>query len=87
MPTVTPNASIHSCLCNGRGFWFIQRCFSSSSDPDVARDVLQLIRSLRLISDTVSVEMAYEMEKALEYRQPPGRAAELVLENMLCNDK
>lgn len=86
MPTVTPNASIRSRLCSGRGFCLFNHwCFSSSSDPDVARDVLQLVRSLRLISDNISVEMAYEMEKALEYLQPPGRAAELVLENMLCN--
>uniref|UniRef100_A0A3Q2PVR1 Nucleoporin 160 n=1 Tax=Fundulus heteroclitus TaxID=8078 RepID=A0A3Q2PVR1_FUNHE len=58
-----------------------------SDDPDVARDVLQLVRTLRLVSDTVSAEMAYEMEKALEYLQTPERAAELVLENMVCNDK
>ncbi|KAK5615712.1 hypothetical protein CRENBAI_023015 [Crenichthys baileyi] len=59
-----------------------------SDDPDVARDVLQLVRTLRLVSDAVSAEMAYEMEKALEYLQtPPERAAELVLENMMCNDR
>ncbi|XP_017292270.1 nuclear pore complex protein Nup160 [Kryptolebias marmoratus] len=57
-----------------------------ADDPEVARDVLQLVQSLRLISDAVSAEMAYEMEKALEYLQTPERAAELVLENMLCND-
>lgn len=58
-----------------------------SSDPDMARDVLQLIQCLRLVSDAVSTEMAYEMEKALEYLQAPEKAAEVVLENMLCNDK
>ncbi|KAM9377512.1 nuclear pore complex protein Nup160 isoform 2-T2 [Pholidichthys leucotaenia] len=57
-----------------------------SEDPDVGRDILQLVQCLRLVSDTVSGEMAYEMEKALEYLQPPEKAAELVLENMLCND-
>uniref|UniRef100_A0A3Q2CWA9 Nucleoporin 160 n=1 Tax=Cyprinodon variegatus TaxID=28743 RepID=A0A3Q2CWA9_CYPVA len=56
------------------------------SDPDVARDILQLVRTLRLVSDAVSAEMAYEMEKALEYLQTPERAAELVLENMVCSD-
>uniref|UniRef100_A0A1A7YTS7 Nucleoporin 160kDa n=1 Tax=Iconisemion striatum TaxID=60296 RepID=A0A1A7YTS7_9TELE len=57
-----------------------------TDDPDMARDVLQLVQSLRLISDAVSSEMTYEMEKALEYLQIPERAAELVLEKMLCND-
>uniref|UniRef100_A0A3Q4I347 Nucleoporin 160 n=1 Tax=Neolamprologus brichardi TaxID=32507 RepID=A0A3Q4I347_NEOBR len=55
-------------------------------DPEAGRDVLQLVQCLRLISDAVSAEMAYEMEKALEYLQAPERAAELVLENLLCND-
>lgn len=58
-----------------------------SSDPEVGRDVLQLVQCLRLVSDAVSGEMAYEMEKALEHLQSPERAADLVLENMLSNDK
>lgn len=58
-----------------------------SSDPEVGRDVLQLVQCLRLVSDAVSVDQAYEMEKALEHLQSPERAAELVLENMLSNDK
>lgn len=57
------------------------------SDPDVGRDVLQLVQCVRLLSDSVSGEMAYEMEKALEYLQTPERAAELVMEDMLCNDR
>uniref|UniRef100_A0A672YNC0 Nucleoporin 160 n=1 Tax=Sphaeramia orbicularis TaxID=375764 RepID=A0A672YNC0_9TELE len=57
-----------------------------AEDPEVGRDVLQLVQCLRLVSDTVSGEMAYEMEKALEHLQSPERAAELVLENMLSND-
>ncbi|XP_047451481.1 nuclear pore complex protein Nup160 [Mugil cephalus] len=57
-----------------------------TDDPDVGRDVLQLVQCLRLVSDAVSGEMAYEMEKALEYLQSPERAAELILESMLCND-
>lgn len=63
-----------------------QLLFLSSSAPEAARDVLQLVQSLRLISESVSAEMAYEMEKALEYLQTPERAAERVLEDMLCND-
>ncbi|CAN9498665.1 unnamed protein product [Ophioblennius macclurei] len=57
-----------------------------TEDPDLARDVLQLVRCLRLVSDAVSPECAYDMEKALEYLQPPEGAAERVLESMLCND-
>lgn len=58
-----------------------------SSDPDVGRDVLQLVQCLRLISEAVPPELAYEMEKALEHLQSPERAAELILENMLSDDK
>lgn len=58
-----------------------------SADPDVGRDVLQLVQCLRLVSDAVSPDMAYEMEKALEHLQSPERAAELILDNMLSNDK
>lgn len=59
-----------------------------TEDPDLARDILQLVRCLRLVSDAIAVapECAYEMEKALEYLLPPEGAAELVLERMLCND-
>ncbi|XP_028306669.1 nuclear pore complex protein Nup160 [Gouania willdenowi] len=57
-----------------------------TEDPDLGRDVLQLFQCLRLVSDAVSMDMAYEMEKAVEHLQPPERAAELVLEALLCND-
>lgn len=57
------------------------------SDPEVGRDVLQLVQCLRLVSDAVSGEMVYEMEKALEHLHSPERAADLVLENMLSNDR
>uniref|UniRef100_A0A668ADZ8 Nucleoporin 160 n=1 Tax=Myripristis murdjan TaxID=586833 RepID=A0A668ADZ8_9TELE len=53
-----------------------------AEDPEVGRDILQLVQCLRLVSDAVSGEMAYEMEKALEHLQSPERAAELVLENI-----
>uniref|UniRef100_A0A674CRI1 Nucleoporin 160 n=1 Tax=Salmo trutta TaxID=8032 RepID=A0A674CRI1_SALTR len=55
-------------------------------DPEVGRDVLQLVQCLRLVSDAVPGDMAYEMEKALEHLQSPERAAEMVLENLLAND-
>lgn len=49
--------------------------------------MLQLVQCLRLVSDAVPGDMAYEMEKALEHLQSPERAAEMVLENLLANDK
>ncbi|KAM6973336.1 nuclear pore complex protein Nup160 [Aplochiton taeniatus] len=57
-----------------------------ADDPEVARDVLQLVQCLRLVSEAVPGDMAYEMEQALEHLQSPERAAELVLENLLAND-
>ncbi|XP_055011189.1 nuclear pore complex protein Nup160 [Boleophthalmus pectinirostris] len=57
-----------------------------AEDPDVARDVLTIAQCLRLVSDIVSGEMSYEMEKALDQLKSPERAAELLLDNMLSND-
>lgn len=57
-----------------------------SEDAEVGRDVLQLVQCLRLVTDAVTPDQAYEMEKALEQLQSPERAAELVLESMLSND-
>ncbi|KAM3610070.1 uncharacterized protein V6R79_024806 [Siganus canaliculatus] len=57
-----------------------------AEDPEVGRDVLQLVQCLRLVSDAVSGEMAYEMEKAVEHLQSPERAAERILDNMLSTD-
>ncbi|XP_076018767.1 nuclear pore complex protein Nup160 [Genypterus blacodes] len=57
-----------------------------AEDPEVGRDILQLVQCLRLVSDAVSGEMVYEMEKALEHLHSPERAADLVLENMLSNE-
>ena len=49
--------------------------------------MLQLVQCLRLLSDAVTGDMAYEMEKALEHLQSPERAAEQVLDNLLATDK
>ncbi|XP_069384946.1 nuclear pore complex protein Nup160 isoform X2 [Paralichthys olivaceus] len=57
-----------------------------TEDQEVGRDILQLVQCLRLLSDAVSGEMAYEMEKALDHLQSPGRASEVVMETMLSND-
>ncbi|XP_020509237.3 nuclear pore complex protein Nup160 [Labrus bergylta] len=57
-----------------------------TEDAELGRDVLQLVQCVRAISDAISGEMAYEMEKALEHLQSPERAAELILEHLLSND-
>lgn len=66
---------------------YVLYLFTVPTDLEGGRDVLQLVQCLRLVSDAVSGEMAYEMEKALEHLESPERAAELVLENMLSNNK
>lgn len=73
------DTGLTSCLC--------VRAPHTPSDAEVGRDVLQLVQCLRLVSNAVTPDLAYEMEKALEQLQSPERAAELVLENMLSNDK
>ncbi|KAJ8344194.1 hypothetical protein SKAU_G00315230 [Synaphobranchus kaupii] len=55
-------------------------------DPEVGRDVLQLVQCLRLVNMSVIGDMAYMMEKALEHLQSPERAAEQVLESLRAND-
>lgn len=57
------------------------------TDPELGGDVLQLVRCARLLSDAVSGEMADEMEKALEHVESPERAADVILENLLSNDR
>uniref|UniRef100_A0A3P8X3L6 Nucleoporin 160 n=1 Tax=Cynoglossus semilaevis TaxID=244447 RepID=A0A3P8X3L6_CYNSE len=53
------------------------------TEPELARDVLQLVRCLRMVSGAISGSAAYEMEQVLEHLEPPGQAAEVVLENLL----
>ncbi|XP_061780964.2 nuclear pore complex protein Nup160 [Nerophis lumbriciformis] len=57
-----------------------------TEDAEVGRGVATLVTCLRLLSDAVSPDMAYEMEKALEHAESPERTAELILENMLSHD-
>uniref|UniRef100_A0AAY4BWC0 Nucleoporin 160 n=1 Tax=Denticeps clupeoides TaxID=299321 RepID=A0AAY4BWC0_9TELE len=53
-----------------------------AEDPEMGRDVLQLVLCLRLVSECVQGDMAYEMEKALEHLLSPERAAEQVLDSL-----
>lgn len=66
---------------------FMYKLCIAPADVEGAHDVLQLVQCLRLVTDAVSGDMAYEMEKALEHLESPERAAELVLDNLLCNDQ
>uniref|UniRef100_A0A3B1IPV2 Nucleoporin 160 n=1 Tax=Astyanax mexicanus TaxID=7994 RepID=A0A3B1IPV2_ASTMX len=58
----------------------------AEGDPDLGSDILKLVQCLRMVSDCVQGEMAFEMEKALELLLSPERAAEQVLESLLAND-
>ena len=49
--------------------------------------MLQLVQCLRLVSESLQGDMAYDMEKALDHLQSPEKAAEQVLETMLANDR
>uniref|UniRef100_A0A7N6BYJ2 Nucleoporin 160 n=1 Tax=Anabas testudineus TaxID=64144 RepID=A0A7N6BYJ2_ANATE len=71
----------HLYLCYDE-YLFSEEETPITDDVEGGRDVLQLVQCLRLVSDAVSGEMAYEMEKALEHLESPERAAELVLENI-----
>nr|XP_043873458.1 nuclear pore complex protein Nup160 [Solea senegalensis] len=72
----------HLYLCSDQ-FLFSEEETPVTEDPEVARDVLQLVHCLHLISDAVSGPMAHEMEKALEHLESPARAAEVILEKLL----
>ncbi|XP_074854250.1 nuclear pore complex protein Nup160 isoform X2 [Carettochelys insculpta] len=55
-------------------------------DLEMSRDVVCLVQCLRLIGESISVEMALEMELACSCLQPPEKAAEQILEDLIAND-
>uniref|UniRef100_A0A4W3IJ32 Nucleoporin 160 n=1 Tax=Callorhinchus milii TaxID=7868 RepID=A0A4W3IJ32_CALMI len=57
-----------------------------TDDPDVAKDLLQLVYCLRLVGDSISPEMASLMEMAVSHLQSPERAAEQVMQDLLTRD-
>ncbi|XP_036390935.1 nuclear pore complex protein Nup160 [Megalops cyprinoides] len=57
-----------------------------TEDPELGRDVQQLVLCLHMLGVAVMGDMAYIMEKALEHLQSPERAAEQVLEILLASD-
>uniref|UniRef100_A0A670YW07 Nucleoporin 160 n=1 Tax=Pseudonaja textilis TaxID=8673 RepID=A0A670YW07_PSETE len=53
---------------------------------DFSHDLLSLLQCLRLIGESVSVEMALTMEMACFRLQSPERAAEQILKDLIAND-
>ncbi|KAM5246978.1 nuclear pore complex protein Nup160 isoform 2-T2 [Ctenodactylus gundi] len=57
-----------------------------SEDVDVARDVMCLIKCLRLIGEAVTMDMAVMMEMSCYNLQSPEKAAEQILEDLITID-
>uniref|UniRef100_A0A8C8SMP3 Nucleoporin 160 n=1 Tax=Pelusios castaneus TaxID=367368 RepID=A0A8C8SMP3_9SAUR len=55
-------------------------------DLEMSRDVVCLVQCLRLIGESISQEMAFVMEMACSRLQPPEKAAEQILEDLIAND-
>ncbi|RLV97195.1 hypothetical protein DV515_00011926 [Chloebia gouldiae] len=55
-------------------------------DLEMSRDVVCLVQCLRLIGESISMEMAFIMEMACFRLQPPEKAAEQILEDLIAND-
>ncbi|NWY07888.1 NU160 protein, partial [Nothoprocta ornata] len=55
-------------------------------DLEMSRDVVCLVQCLRLIGESVSTDMAFLMEMACSRLQPPEKAAEQILEDLIAND-
>ncbi|XP_026563734.1 nuclear pore complex protein Nup160 isoform X2 [Pseudonaja textilis] len=55
-------------------------------ESDFSHDLLSLLQCLRLIGESVSVEMALTMEMACFRLQSPERAAEQILKDLIAND-
>lgn len=55
-------------------------------DADVARDVICLIKCLRMIGESVTMDMAVLMETSCYNLQSPEKAAEHILEDLITID-
>uniref|UniRef100_A0A8C2TN59 Nucleoporin 160 n=1 Tax=Coturnix japonica TaxID=93934 RepID=A0A8C2TN59_COTJA len=55
-------------------------------DLEMSRDVVCLVQCLRLIGESISMDIAYIMEMACSRLQPPEKAAEQILEDLIAND-
>uniref|UniRef100_A0A8C9EK46 Nucleoporin 160 n=1 Tax=Pavo cristatus TaxID=9049 RepID=A0A8C9EK46_PAVCR len=57
-----------------------------TEEDAMSRDVVCLVQCLRLIGESVSMEGAFMMEMACSRLQPPEKAAEQILEDLIAND-
>ncbi|NXU50803.1 NU160 protein, partial [Turnix velox] len=55
-------------------------------DMEMSRDVVCLVQCLRLMGESISTDMAFVMEMACACLQPPEKAAEQILEDLIAND-
>lgn len=55
-------------------------------DVDVARDVMCLIKCLRLIGESITEDMSAVMEMSCYNLQSPEKAAEQILEDLITID-
>ncbi|XP_075784987.1 nuclear pore complex protein Nup160 [Pelodiscus sinensis] len=65
---------------------FAEEDSTISDDLEMSRDVVCLVQCLRLIGESISTEMAFAMEMACSRLQPPEKAAEQILEDLIAND-
>uniref|UniRef100_A0A8D0GAA3 Nucleoporin 160 n=1 Tax=Sphenodon punctatus TaxID=8508 RepID=A0A8D0GAA3_SPHPU len=59
---------------------------SGLDESEMSHDLVSLVQCLRLIGELVSVDMALVMEVACCSLQPPEKAAEQILEDLIAND-
>ncbi|XP_062972887.1 nuclear pore complex protein Nup160 [Elgaria multicarinata webbii] len=59
---------------------------ASLDESEFSHDLVSLVQCLRLIGDSVSKDMALTMEMACCRRQPPEKAAEQILTDLIAND-
>uniref|UniRef100_A0A670JE48 Nucleoporin 160 n=1 Tax=Podarcis muralis TaxID=64176 RepID=A0A670JE48_PODMU len=57
-----------------------------STESEFSHDLVSLVQCLRLIGESISVEMALTMEMACCRSQPPERAAGQILHDLIAND-
>ncbi|CAJ0956067.1 unnamed protein product [Ranitomeya imitator] len=57
-----------------------------SDDVGLASDTIFLMQCLRMIGDSITVDMAYMMEWACCHQEAPERVAEQMLEELIAND-
>lgn len=73
-------------ISNSSLAWDMKFNFLLLIDVTVARDVMCLIKCLRLIGESVTVDMSVVMEMSCYNLQSPEKAAEQILEDLITID-